>query len=176
MYGVIVVEPRGGLPRVDREFYVVQGEWYTAGANGAKGHQEFSKDKAMAEQPEYFTFNGHTAALTRVHPLKAKVGERVRIFFGDGGLNVGSNFHVIGEVLDKVYAGSPTTYTANEETWYTPPGSAAIFEFKLNEPGNYLLVDHALWRVAKGAAGVLAVEGNADTMIYRPTPAGSGGH
>ncbi|MDZ4865644.1 MAG: hypothetical protein SGJ01_19700 [Gemmatimonadota bacterium] len=176
MYGVIVVEPRGGLPRVDREFYVVQGEWYTAGANGAKGHQEFSQDKAMAEQPEYFTFNGHTAALTRVRPLKAKVGERVRIFFGDGGLNVGSNFHVIGEVLDKVYAGSPTTYTANEETWYTPPGSAAIFEFKLNEPGNYLLVDHALWRVAKGAAGVLAVEGNADTMIYRPTPAGSGGH
>ena len=176
MYGVIVVEPRGGLSRVDREFYVVQGEWYTAGANGAKGHQEFSLDKAMAEQPEYFTFNGHTAALTKVHPLKADVGERVRIFFGDGGPNIGANFHVIGEVFDRAYSGSPATYTANEETWYTPPGSASIFEFVLNVPGNYLLVDHALWRVAKGAAGVLAVEGKPDTMIYSPTPAGSGGH
>jgi nitrite reductase (NO-forming) len=176
MYGVIVVEPRGGLPAVDREFYVVQGDWYTAGANGAKGHQEFSLDKAMAEHPEYITFNGHTAALTKIHPLQAKVGEHVRLFFGDGGPNIGSNFHMIGEIFDKVYNGSPATYTANEETWYVPPGAASIFELKLDVPGNYLLVDHALWRVAKGAAGVLTASGAHDDRIYSPAPTGAGGH
>lgn len=176
MYGVIVVEPRGGLPAVDREFYVVQGDWYTSGANGAKGHQEFSLDKALAEHAEYITFNGHTAALTKIHPPQAKVGERVRLFFGVGGPNIGSNFHMIGEIFDKVYNGSPATYTANEETWYVPPGAASTFEFKLDVPGNYLLVDHALWRVAKGAAGVLTASGAHDDRIYSPAPTGAGGH
>jgi nitrite reductase (NO-forming) len=144
MYGAILVEPPGGLPQVDREFYVVQGEWYTSGAFGEKGHQAFANDKATAEQPEYFTFNGHTAALTELYPLQANVGETIRLFFGNGGPNVGSNFHLIGEIFDKVYSGSPDTFTANEETWYTPPGSASIFEFKLDVPGQYTLVDHAI--------------------------------
>ncbi len=170
MYGAIVVEPRGGLPQVDREFYVVQGDWYTAGANGKKGHQEFSQDKAMAEQPDYITFNGHVDALTRIHPLQAKVGERVRLFFGVGGPNIGSNFHVIGEIFDRVYDGSPATYSANQETWYVPPGAASTFEFRLDEPGKYLLVDHALWRVAKGAAGVLTATGPHDARLYSPSP------
>lgn len=168
MYGVIVVEPKGGLPHVDREFYVVQGEWYTTGKAGDKGNQEFSFDKALAEQPEYFTFNGRMDALSKVMPLHAKVGETVRIFFGNGGPNMGSNFHVIGEIFDRVYSGSPKTPIENEETWYVPPGSASIFEFKLDEPGSYTLVDHALWRVAKGAAGVLMVDGSWDDSIYSP--------
>lgn len=173
MYGGIVVEPRGGLPKVDREFYVVQGEWYTSGAFGDKGHQTFSGAKALAEQPEYFTMNGHVAALTTLFPLHANVGENVRLFFGDGGPNVGSNFHIIGEIFDKVYTGSPTTYVANEETWYVPPGSMSVFEFKLNEPGQYLLVDHALWRVAKGAAGILNVAGEWNPDVYSPPAPGA---
>ncbi|MBM2810614.1 MAG: Nitrite reductase, copper-containing [Chloroflexi bacterium] len=171
MYGGIVVEPRGGLPKVDREFYVMQGDWYTAGAFGDKGHQGFSGAKALAEQPEYFTLNGHVAALTSLFPLRANVGETVRVFFGVGGPNIGSNFHVIGEVFDRVYSGASNTFTANEETWYVPPGSVSTFELRLDEPGQYLLVDHALWRVAKGALGVLMVEGAWNPSVYlRPPP------
>lgn len=168
MYGGIVVEPPGGLPRVDREFYVVQGEWYTSGTANDKGNQTFDGAKAMAEKPEYFTFNGHMNALTKIAPLHAEKGETVRLFFGDGGPNVAANFHVIGETFDKVYAGAPQTYVANEETVVVPPGSMSIFEFKLDLPGQYLLVDHALWRIAKGAAGMLMVGGEWDNSLYSP--------
>jgi nitrite reductase (NO-forming) len=170
MYGGILVEPVGGLPPVDREFYVLQGEWYTTGAFGTAGHQAFSHEKAMAEQPEYFTFNGHPAALTEIFHLQAEVGENIRLFFGVGGPNIGSNFHIIGEIFDKVYSGSPDTFVANEETWYVPPGSVSVFEFGLNEPGNYLLVDHALYRASKGALGMLQVSGEHDETIYSPAP------
>jgi len=174
MYGAIVVEPRGGLPKVDREFYVVQGEWYTNGHLGDKGHLEFNSTKAQSEQPDIITFNGHADALTKFFPLQAKVGETVRLFVGVGGPNVGSNFHIIGEIFDKVYTGSPQTTIMNEETWYIPPGSVSTFELKLNEPGQYLLVDHALWRVAKGAAGIMMVSGDWDPNIYSPPAAGTG--
>lgn len=173
MYGAIVVEPRGGLPKVDREFYVMQGDWYTTGKFGDQGHQEFSSDKAAAEQPEYFTFNGNVEALTKLFPLHANVGETVRLFFGVGGPNVGSNFHIIGEIFEQVFSGSPDTAVHNEETWYVPPGSVSTFELKLNEPGQYLLVDHALYRVSKGAAGVMMVDGNWDDSVYSPAATGS---
>lgn len=173
MYGGIVVEPKGGLPQVDREFYVMQGEWYTIGKIGDQGQQEFSSFKAEAEQPEYFTFNGRADALTKLFPLHASVGETVRVFFGAGGPNIGSNFHIIGEIFDKVFSGSPETFVKNEETWYVPPGSVSTFEFKLDEPGQYLLVDHALWRVAKGAAGILMVDGTWNTDVYSPEAAGA---
>jgi nitrite reductase (NO-forming) len=170
MYGGILVEPRGGLPPVDREFYVIQGEWYTAGQFGDQGHQVFSPAKANAEQPEYFTFNGHVAALTEIFPMHAEVGESIRLFFGVGGPNVGSNFHIIGEIFDRVYSGSPETYILNEETWYVPPGSVSVFEFSPDVPGTYLLVDHALYRVGKGAGGYLIVDGPFDESIYSPPP------
>lgn len=176
MYGAILVEPVGGLAPVDREFYVVQGEWYTDGAFGAKGFQPMSMEKAMAERPEYFTLNGHTAALTKLYQMKADVGERIRLFFGVGGPNIGSNFHIIGEIFDRVYEGSPETHTANVETLYVPPGSAAICEFAAEVPGNYTLVDHALFRVMKGAAGALMVEGAHDDTIFSPAPAGGATH
>jgi nitrite reductase (NO-forming) len=176
MYGGILIEPQGGLPPVDREFYAVQGEWYTTGALGAQGHQLFSNDKAMAEQPEYFTFNGHTAALTQLYTMTANVGETVRLYFGVGGPNVGSNFHIIGEIFDKVFTGDPQTFIASEESWYVPPGSMAAFEFKLDEPGQYLLVDHALYRVAKGAVGVLTVHGDHNPALYAPPAAPGASH
>jgi len=172
MYGAILVEPVGGLPPVDREFYIMQGDWYTLGRLGDQGHQPFSAEKALAENPEYFTFNGHVHALTDIYPLHAEAGETVRVFFGVGGPNVGSNFHIIGEIFDKVYSGSPETFTANEEAWYVPPGSVSTFELHLDEPGSYLIVDHALYRTQKGAAGVLNVTGEWDPEVYMPEAAG----
>jgi len=166
MYGAIIVDPVGGLPPVDREFYIMQGEWYTAGRFGNQGHQTFNTEKALAELPEYYTFNGHVDALTKLYPLQANVGETVRIFMGNGGPNKGSNFHVIGEVFDKVYRGSPETFTANGEAWYVPPGSVSTFEMFLDVPGSYTIVDHALYRVQKGAVGVLEVSGEQNPEIF----------
>ena len=166
MYGAIVVEPVGGLPPVDREFYIMQGDWYTAGRLGNQGHQTFSNEKALAELPEYYTFNGHVQALTELYPLQAEVGETVRVFFGVGGPNKGSNFHIIGEVFDRVYSGSDETFTANEEAWYVPPGSVSTFEMFLDVPGDYTIVDHALYRVQKGAAGVLQVSGEPNPDVF----------
>jgi nitrite reductase (NO-forming) len=173
MYGAILVEPVGGLPPVDREFYVLQGDWYTTGSFNQPGHHSFDNAAALAELPDFYTFNGHVAALTTLYPLQAEVGESIRLFFGVGGPNVGSNFHIIGEIFDRVYTGSPDTFVANEETWYVPPGSTAVFEFTLNEPGQYLLVDHALFRAARGAAGILMVTGEYDPEVYAPEPGGS---
>ncbi len=175
MYGAVLVEPVGGLPPVDREFYVMQGEWYTQGPFGSKGHQVFSTEKALAEHPEYFTFNGHVNALTTMYPLHAEVGETVRMYFGVGGPNIGSNFHIIGEVFDRVWKGSDDTYTANGEAWYVSPGSVSAFEMHLDVPGQYILVDHALYRTQKGAAGYMNVTGEWDPEIYFPEP-GMGGH
>ncbi len=166
MYGAIVVEPVGGLPPVDREFYIMQGDWYTAGRLGNQGHQTFSNEKALAELPEYYTFNGHVQALTELYPLQAETGETVRIFFGVGGPNKGSNFHIIGEVFDRVYSGSDETFTANEEAWYVPPGSVSTFEMFLDVPGSYTIVDHALYRVQKGAVGVLEVSGAPNPEVF----------
>ena len=145
MYGLILVEPPGGLPKVDREFYVMQGELYTDRPFGQRGHDEFSVEKLLAERAEYFVFNGAVGALTGEHPLKAKVGETVRIFFGVGGPNATSCFHVIGEIFDRVYdqaaIGSPAI--TNVQTTMVPAGGATIVEFKLEVPGRYILVDHA---------------------------------
>jgi len=102
MYGMILVEPAGGLPKVDREFYVMQGEVYTAEALGAKGFAAESVDKLMAEKPDYVVFNGSASGL-KDKPLTAKVGEKIRIFFGDGGPNLSSSFHVIGGIFDEVH-------------------------------------------------------------------------
>ena len=103
MYGLILVEPEGGLAPVDHEFYVMQGEIYTEEPFGTPGLLTESYDKLLNEAPEYFVFNGHVASLTEHYPLKAKVGETVRIFFGVGGPNFTSSFHVIGEIFDRAY-------------------------------------------------------------------------
>jgi nitrite reductase (NO-forming) len=169
MYGLILVEPEGGLPKVDHEFYVMQGEIYTAQKFGEKGELTESHDKLLDERPEYFIFNGAVGALTADKPLKAKVGETVRIFFGVGGPNFTSSFHVIGEVFDRVYSlGSLTTAPLRDvQTVSVPPGGATVVEFKLDVPGKYMLVDHALSRVNRGLAGVLDVTGPENTAIYK---------
>lgn len=169
MYGMILVEPEGGLPEVDREFYVMQGELYTAQKHGTVGHQEFSLEKLLDERPEHLMFNGAMGALTDRYQLEAKVGETVRIYFGVGGPNLISSFHVIGEIFDRVYDQASLTSPplTDVQTTMVPPGGATIVEFKLDVPGHYTLVDHALSRAEKGLAGTLVVTGDEDPDIFR---------
>jgi nitrite reductase (NO-forming) len=168
MYGLILVEPEEGLPHVDHEFYVMQGEIYTDSPFGQHGSQEFSVEKLLSERPEYFVFNGSVGALSRLHPLHAKVGETVRIFFGVGGPNFTSSFHVIGEIFDKVYmlGGLLSPPLQGIQTVTVAPGGALVVEFKVDVPGNYTLVDHALARAERGLLGILSVEGPPNPDIY----------
>jgi nitrite reductase (NO-forming) len=168
MYGLILVEPEKGLPKVDKEFYVMQGDLYTDHAFGTKGHHAYSPEKAADELPTYYLFNGAVGALTKEHQMTAKAGETVRVYFGVGGPNKVSSFHVIGEIFDKVYSeGSTNTVKQNVQTTLVPAGGATIVDFKVQYPGKYLMVDHALSRVAKGAGAVLQVSGPADDSVYK---------
>jgi nitrite reductase (NO-forming) len=178
MYGLILVEPAEGLPKVDREFYVMQGEIYTDIAYGQHGSAEFSVEKLLDEHPEYFVFNGSVGALSKLHPLHAKVGETVRIYFGVGGPNFTSSFHVIGEIFDRVYAlgGIITKPLEGIQTVSVAPGGAVIVEFKLQVPGNYTIVDHALTRLERGLAGILSVEGPPNPDIYNGQTMSGMGH
>ena len=168
MYGLILVEPEGGLPPVDREFYVMQGEVYTAQPYGAKGKLTESLDRLMDERPEYYVFNGAANALTGDNALTARVGETVRIYFGVGGPNKTSSFHVIGEIFDKAYqlASLTTEPLTDVQTISVPPGGAAVVDLTLDVPGEYVLVDHALSRAARGLVGKLVVEGPQRTEIF----------
>ncbi|MFN8381090.1 MAG: copper-containing nitrite reductase [Anaerolineales bacterium] len=178
MYGLILVEPEGGLPPVDREFYVMQGDIYTTGAFGEQGMQMTDVTKLLNEDPEYIVFNGAVGALTTQKPLKANVGETVRIFFGVGGPNLTSSFHVIGEIFDKVYDQASLTSAplTNVQTTLVPPGGATMVEFHLEVPGRYILVDHALSRLQRGLAGYLLVDGDPNPEIFNGTPSGDSGH
>jgi nitrite reductase (NO-forming) len=173
MYGLILVEPKAGLPKVDKEFYVMQGDLYTSHAFGTKGHHEYNPDRAADELPTYYTFNGAVGALTKEHKMAVKVGETVRVFFGVGGPNKISSFHVIGEIFDRVYSeGATNTVKQNVQTTLVPAGGATIVEFKMEYPGKYLLVDHALSRAAKGGAGAIEVTGPAPANVYKASDKG----
>lgn len=194
MYGLILVEPQEGLPKVDHEFYVLQSEVYGEFAEtdqpaedggtqatddfweddmGNDGEAEsgllvFSHRHGLDEHPKYVFFNGAFARHIGAESLKAEVGERVRIFFGNAGPNLISSFHVIGEIFDSVYREadlvSPPAHSV--QTTLVPSGGATVVEFELEVPGTYTLVDHAIFRVEKGAVGYLEVEGKPDFDIY----------
>ena len=178
MYGLILVEPEGGLPPVDHELYVMQGEIYTESPFGQRGSQEFSVEKLLNERPEYFVFNGSVGALSKLHPMKAKVGETVRIFFGVGGPNFTSSFHVIGEIFDRVYnmGDLQSPPARGVQTVTVPAGGATIVDFKLDVPGNYILVDHALSRAERGLVGILQVDGPPNAEIFDGKVEAGGAH
>ena len=168
MYGLILVEPKEGLPPVDREYYVMQGDFYTRGANGEKGLQPFSMAKAIDEKPDYVVFNGAVGSTTGDHALTGNVGETVRLFVGDGGPNLTSSFHVIGQIFDTVWAeGNMSTPTHNVQTTMIPAGGAAITEFKLSVPGTFIVVDHSLTRAFnRGALAQLKISGEENKIVY----------
>ena len=167
MYGMILVEPKEGLPPVDREYYVMQGDFYTVGKYGDEGLQAFYMNKSIDERPTYVVFNGAVGSLVGDKALTAKVGERIRLYVGNGGPNLTSSFHVIGEIFDTVYAEAGTQPSHNIQTTMIPAGGAAIVEFKVEVPGTYVLVDHSLFRAFnKGALGMLRVDGPPDQLVY----------
>jgi len=169
MYGMILVEPEQGLAKVDREFYVMQGDFYTSGKYGDKGLQAFSKEKMLAEHPEYFLFNGRVNSLSGERALKAKVGEKIRLFVGVGS-HVASNFHIIGAIFDSLYQDGAIMNLPlkNVQTTVIAPGSAVMIEFTAEVPGKYLLVDHSLTRaIDKGALAELVIEGTARPELYQ---------
>lgn len=166
MYGLILVEPKEGLPKVDKEFYAMQGEFYSSGALGKKGLQIFDAGKMLDGHPEYIVFNGRTKSLNG--KMKADVGNNIRLFVGNGGVNLISSFHVIGEIFDKVYpeAAIGSESHKNVQSTAIPAGGATIAEFKLEVPGKYILVDHALARLDRGAWGVMEVAGEENKEIF----------
>jgi nitrite reductase (NO-forming) len=168
MYGLILVEPKDGMPKVDKEYYVMQGEFYTTGRYGEEGLQSFDMAKAIDERPPYVVFNGSVGSLVGDKAITANVGEHVRIYFGVGGPNVTSSFHVIGEIFDKVWPEGGTKFIQeNVQTTMVPSGGSSILEFKVDAPGTYVLVDHSLTRAFnKGALGMLKATGPEDRVIY----------
>ena len=167
MYGLILVEPPEGLPPVDKEFYVMQGDFYTVGKYREKGHQAFDMQKAIDENATYVLFNGAESALTGPQALKATTGQHIRMFVGNGGPNLVSSFHLIGEIFDKVQYEGGTHFQENVQTTLIPAGGAATVEFHTEVPGNYVLVDHSIFRAFnKGAVAILEVSGEARADIY----------
>ncbi|MFV8327835.1 copper-containing nitrite reductase [Flavobacterium sp. ZS1P14] len=170
MYGLILVEPEGGLPPVDKEYYVMQGDFYTKGSYGAQGLQPFDMNKAVKEDADYVVFNGKVGAIAGDNALTAKVGETVRIYLGNGGPNLVSSFHVIGEIFDKVHIEGGEMINKNVQTTMIPAGGAAIVEFKVDVPGTFILVDHSIFRAFnKGALGMLKVTGDENKKVYSGT-------
>jgi nitrite reductase (NO-forming) len=168
MYGLILVEPKEGMPPVDKEYYVMQGEFYTTGKYGEEGVQSFDMAKAIDERPPYIVFNGAVGALVGDKALTAKVGETVRIYFGVGGPNIVSSFHIIGEIFDRVYPEAGLKLpNSNVQTTLVPAGGATVVDFKVDVPGTFVLVDHSLTRAFnKGALGMLKVSGPENRVIY----------
>jgi nitrite reductase (NO-forming) len=167
MYGLIYVEPPEGLPTVDREYYIMQGDFYTVGKYREKGLQPFDMQKAIEENATYVLFNGAEGAVAGDKSITAKVGEKVRLFVGNGGPNLVSSFHVIGEIFDRVHYEGGTRYQENVQTTVVPAGGAAIIEFRVEVPGTYVIVDHSLFRAFnKGALAMLKVEGEENTAVY----------
>lgn len=176
MYGLILVEPPQGLPHVDHEFYLVQGEIYTAAPKGKPGLQQFSAAKLMEESPEYFVFNGAVDAVTKQHAMHAKVGDTVRVFFGDAGPNKTASIHAVGEIFSREYPLGSLTSTplSGVQTAEVPSGGAAVLELTAAMPGQFNFMDHAISRMAKGSMATLDVTGQ-DTahLMYPDTTPGA---
>lgn len=174
MYGLILVEPEGGLPPVDRELYVMQGEFYTAGARGTKGLQVIDAGKMLDGNPEYIVFNGRVGSIAK-EEVRINQGETVRMYVGNGGVNLISSFHLIGEIFDTVYpeAQMGGSNFHNVQTTIVPAGGATITEFTAEVPGTYVLVDHALARMDKGAWGTISIQGEAVPSIFDGDSSGS---
>jgi len=179
MFGLILVEPKTGLPKVDKEYFIVQNEFYV-NESGADPHSSVSRkvtdenenlvtldmQKAMAEQADYVVFNGHAGALLGENALTAKAGEKLRLFVGNAGPNLDSSFHIMGKIMDSVQVESGSLVNHNVQTTLIPAGGAAILELNMQTPGRYMFVDHSLFRTMKGAMGEIMVSGEDNPAIF----------
>lgn len=171
MYGGILIEPEGGMPRVDHEYFIAQGDFYTKGKTGEKGLQAVDPKKIMDERPTYVLFDGQKGVLTGKGALKAKVGETVRLYVANGGPNLVSAFHIIGEQFDKVWVDGALSSEPEKgsQTTLIAPGDSSIVEFTTHVPGTFLIVDHSIERVFdKGALGMIDVSGEPNPDVFAP--------
>jgi nitrite reductase (NO-forming) len=155
MYGMVIVEPREGLPQVQKEFAIVQSEWYL----GPQG-KEADLEKAMAAAParDLVLFNG-VANQYKDHPLAVGTGEQVRVFVFNAGPSVDSSFHIVGTIFDTVIKEGVTLTRGNRGNWGAQavdlaPAQGAIIEFSTAEDGLYPMVTHAFNFVGRGALGL----------------------
>jgi nitrite reductase (NO-forming) len=168
MYGLILVEPQAGMPKVDKEYYLMQGDFYTTGKFEAPGLQGFDEQKAIAEQPDYVLFNGRVRSTTGANALPAKVGETVRLYVGNGGPNLASSFHVIGEIFDRVHPEGGKNVNEHVQTTLIPSGGSTIVEMNMPVPGVYNIVDHSIFRAFnKGAIAQIKVTGEENPSIFK---------
>lgn len=179
MYGMILVEPEAGLPYSNaqgkpiKEYYVMQGELYTKWPVHTAGNQLFDGGKLANETPTYVVFNGRWQALTGAHALRANVNDTVRIYFGVGGPNFISSFHIIGQIFSEVwFLGDLVDPPLHDiQTVPVTPGGAVVVQLEAVYPGNYVLVDHSITRaIDMGCLGVLNVTGPADHSIFQALP------
>lgn len=169
MYGAILVDGLTRGPAVDREFYVGQHEYYLSDTPGPGGIPQLDSTKLLAEEPTHVVFNGATRALQGDDVLRANTGETVRLYVTNGGPNLISSFHIIGEIFDRAYQYGTLMSPPLQgiQTVLIPPGGAAIVDFGLDVPGDYKLVDHAIGRVSKGGLGILHVIGGEDPETFQ---------
>jgi nitrite reductase (NO-forming) len=156
MIGMVIVEPRDGYPgKADREFAIVQNEYYLK-QQGAIYIPDTTL--AMKKTPTFVTFNGKPGQYL-IDPLKVKAGERIRVYLLNAGPNNATAFHVIGTILDKVWLdGNPKNELEGMQSVYLGPASAAIVEFVVPEKGSYTFVDHSFADATMGAMGVFKAE------------------
>lgn len=168
MYGLILVEPENGLPKVDHEFYVMQSEVYAEPKGDGSDRYVFSHQDGADERPRWVVFNGAAGSMIGQGQLQAKTDESVRLFVGNAGPNLVSSFHMMGTIFQNVYRdGDLVDAPAHGvQTTMIPAGGAAVVEFTQIVPGDYTFVDHSIFRVEKGAAGTLTITGKARPDIF----------
>ena len=171
MYLPIIVDPKGGWPgKVEKEFVLVQSEFYVQGGDSAQpGQADWAH--ALDRQASYVVFNGR-AFQYQTTPLQVNVGDRVRLFVINAGPNFTSDFHIVGAIFDRVYPdGDPRHALTGVQTWGIPAGSGAVFETHFaadgSGAGTYAFVTHAFSDAAKGAVGLIHVgDGPAVAMAH----------
>jgi nitrite reductase (NO-forming) len=176
MYGGILVDPAAPLPEVEHELYVVQSEYYTA--TGADGSLTTDRAAITNETPAYVVFNGAVGALTGDNAPHINVGESMRIYFVNAGLNLDSNFHPIGSHWDRVWedAGLLNPPLRGIQTILVPAGGGTVVDLIGQVPQTIVLVDHALARAFdKGAIGQIVVDGQPNPEVYEGFPAATSG-
>jgi hypothetical protein len=168
MYGIILVQPETALPKVDREFYILQSEFYTDTPVAGKT-LEYSHTDGLMEQPRYVVFNGRVGSLTDANALEVKTGERVRIYFGNAGPNLDSSFHVVGAIFDKLYREGDLMSPPARGVGVTlvPAAGTAVMEITFEVPGQYTMMDHSIFRTEKGALGIINVTGPSRPDLYQ---------